>query len=248
MATQLEDPAGRLAAVLRAARAHTPETQAIDGWSKTLGVSQGDAKDLFVKVASLLKLVEDARLAIMSLDEGESRDFYLRAFDALDRLGPAMRAHLTHAHMQSYAEYLTDASVLPLEAASIYLRGIGARTPVPSQAQLDDLLDLVRWMIDEVSSHDSLGRQVKLFIIARLRDVESAILSMHIGGFEDIAAAVGAVTSGLFVVPEGPQRGWFVGLLERLLKKTRDSAPAVKEIAESTAAVLDTFEKAKNLV
>lgn len=76
------------------------------------------------------------------------------------------------------------------------------REPVIDQSQLDELIRQVRDLVESVARSDGLAEDAKVFLIKRLREVETALLGSRVTGFADLEAALDRLTGSLVRRPD----------------------------------------------
>ena len=104
-------------------------------------------------------------------------------------------SHLGDQHAQSILSEVSDAGWAALEYADRFLKRTSTEKRLSPDQRLRYLDDL-RGLIDDVLNEDTLSPQDKQRIVGLLREVEGALLHIHLLGgdrVEDVAAAAAGV-------------------------------------------------------
>lgn len=240
----LDNPAGRLAAILSTAMGTRAEEKAWSAWSSALNADEPGTA--FIRIGQLVRLIQETKDAIQGLPAEEDPAFYLKPFEYLDALATKLRMHIGHGDMKTFHEVIPEHVLVGVGAAARVLRRYG-QTPVIEEADRAELLDQVRTIIDDVSNHPDLPKHAKLFMLKLLRDVEGALIAFRLGGFDDVAATVAALAGGVVYVENVDQRGWWGRHVSRLWEAVLARAKGVQAIAESVTSVSEAVEAVRHV-
>ncbi len=239
----LDNPAGRIAATLRDVQ-KLGDGPAFSIWAQALGAGNGGVA--FRNIGKFMDLVDEAKNAVIKLDEQElSPAFYLSAFAFLDELVSRLTTHLGDGDMAAFKPYLSDERIVLVEMLSQILRR-SYRSAILSEGARNEMLRDVRELIDTVLQNDSFSTYEKSYIVKLLRDIEEALLSYWLGGFDDVASSVTAAAASIAVVSNVAQRGWLTTQLGRLWDFVTSKSEGTKAIAaagKEVVTLIDSVDK-----
>jgi hypothetical protein len=203
-------------------------------------------------------LAAEARAAIEKLGPDEDPDFLLRHFDEIDRFAAQL---MEDAASPSAVRLVPSSSAsrllimrLPgkealygLEACSRTLHRL-APEPTISAGELADLVSQVRDLIDSVLNNTSLTEEAKFFLLGRLRDVESALISSRVTGLADLEAALDRLTGSLIRRADIREEGLLAKLTKffRSLVGTAQGGAAIAGATTSTIEAINAISGALN--
>jgi len=226
---QLDNPVGRVVAVLeRGKTLDFANTPVVSGFTTILQAPE--AGNLMARLGDFIRLIEESKAAVRALPEDAEPDYYFQPLKEVDEIVPLILSHLGSGGMSDFARFFRDDLIFMLGAASRIVRKHSHSPVLDDQAQAD-LLATVRGLIDEVSRSSELSPEAKLYLLKLLRDVEGALISFHVVGFESVAASVAAIAAGAIVLDDVKQRGWLKAQVEKLWGQMISIAHGVSQIS-----------------
>jgi hypothetical protein len=188
----LDNPAGRLVAVLRALAKQPGGRPAREAWRDVLGSPSDDA-GLVSRIAEIMALAKRAEAAVQGLPGVERPAHLLLHFDRVHKaLG--LLLSISSATVQNFLQYLTPEVIYSLEMCSYALQRNRQGEPTIDVDKVSDLVEHVRSLIDKIADDQDLENDVCMLLVARLRDVESALLNIRITGYARVEKAMDALT------------------------------------------------------
>ncbi|MFJ8833820.1 hypothetical protein [Micromonospora aurantiaca] len=235
----LDNPIGRIIAVLDHC-SMVPAGRSAEGtWATVLGARS--SRELFMRVGAFLDLIQESKAAIRRLPDGEDAEYYLRPLEQLDPLSDLFLTHLGQPDMSAFSTFYRKDLLYALGAASRVLRKVERSATLSKEAR-DSLLDDVRKLIDDVAESDDLPHEAKVYLIKLLRDVEGALLSFIVGGFDDVAAAVAALAAGTVRLQTVEQQSWLKSRIGALWTSLTTRAQGVSAISTAVTDVVGAIE------
>jgi hypothetical protein len=247
MPADLDNPAARLAAFLRA----IPERGRDRTVGEVLGVT-ADANEPFdvaLRMIEIRRLAQRTRSAVEGLPSEEDPGLLLRHFDEVESFVLSM------ASMAFSSTRITPADSFN---ARFGLRRVGAEVmfsldicakvlhrccpePFIAPEKLSDLVDRTRALIDDVIGNGNLSSAAKMFLVQRLREIETALLGSQITGYADLEDAVDRLMGGLLRRADAHDEG----MLQRIngfIKKLVQTAQGTSAIAGATSSTVQAIE------
>jgi hypothetical protein len=261
MPKYLDNPAGRLAALIR---------NMLEGGGLSLPVGtvlgipedQGNAPLIVsLRLLDIQRLAVQTRREVEALPPDEDPEFLLSHFDAVDKwvsrlvdtavrdanrlcLSTPVRSLFATGSNKGDADQarfrLPKEALYSLDACSRALHRQGTGSSL-SDAEVPDLVERVRELIDLVVDSEELPGNAKIFLIGRLRDVEAALLASRIYGYEDLEAALDRLVGGLARRDDVRKPSVMTrvrGLLEAFSGATQEAAV----VAEATYKTVEAIE------
>ncbi|GAA3271374.1 hypothetical protein GCM10020218_013740 [Dactylosporangium vinaceum] len=188
-------------------------------------------------------LVDEAKAALVNVagDDQEDRAFYLEAFQSLDAIVARLTTHLQHTDMSPFSGYISNERIYILELLSRELRRSYKRSSFTEESRFE-LLQQVRSLKDAITTSESLSAEEKLYLIQLLDDVERALRSYWLGGFNEVRSTVTAVAAGVAAVSDEPSRGWLMRKFNAMwafLVSHSDEARALTSAGREAVALVD---------
>lgn len=191
-----DNPAGRLHDLLTRLAKQPGNTSLLDAWATVLDVA---AEDIAVHLSEVASLVRGTQEAVNNAGEeallpmvGRFRDSWAQPIFPQD-----------HAFKDRLDRVLPDENSLDtLGVVSAHLHAIAPEGVVPGESELETRKEELRTLIDEVGAAADIPDEVKHLLIARLRDVESAIDHLNVGGPGAIQRAMEAAMGSVFTTPD----------------------------------------------
>jgi len=195
-------------------------------------------------------MMQKARDEIAALPEDEDPEFLLHQVGDVERLingltetALALTARISPSDVFSERftlRRISPESIFGLEAAS---RALHRRRPEPTidPSQLSMLIEQLRKLIDDVSSSNNLTPEAKLFLIRRLREIETALLGSRITGFADLEDAVDRLT-GALVRRDDIRDAGIMKKIGSFFQKLVQAAQGTSAIAGATTATVQAIE------
>jgi hypothetical protein len=236
----LDTSAGRLAEVLEAYRAQSPNNDAYAAWYAVLGAT--DEADLSRRLVGVAELVKETFDEVRSLPEAEDPEFLLSEITAVEKL-PKLLTGVLHQKVSNLRdELLTPLLIQGLKHSARALRRTGVRSPTLSSDAVQAILEDVHKWISDIANDANLSRQSRVFLTRRLLDLERALLAFTINGFEGVEVAFATLTGSVAVRSDMDEtrRG---GFLQRCIGLWRN-VMSVAEGAKTLATATDTAVKA----
>jgi len=182
-----DNPAGRLHRLLIRLAEQNGETSLLAAWAEVLGVP---AEDVILHIGRVSDLLRDLQIAVDRADD-----------EAL--LAPVRRYRAAWSQPIVPTEQLLrrvmpdSAAVEALALLSAQLHVIAPDGVVPTADRRDELRSQVSELIDAVRDAGDLPEELKHAIVARLLDVEQAIVHIDIGGPAAVHRAMEAVVGSV---------------------------------------------------
>jgi hypothetical protein len=234
--TELDNPAARVEAVLR--RAEPFIGQDVNAKTAWLAVFHTESdEDLMSRCTEFVTQIRLAREAIERLPEDEYPEHLLEHFPLLEKLPGLMFAMPTNT-MSSYRTFITPTLIYSLGACARALRRNGWTEPTLDDDGINELLETINDILIEVAQ-SALPKDVKIFVVQRLRDVEAALRSYQISGYAGLEITLDALIGSLWRAPNDtkkPVGNWFMRLLSKVESATKTSA----QIATSTQKAIES--------
>jgi len=243
MADYLDNPAGRIAATLRRVKEHG-DGPPIQIWSSALG--GGSAAQVYKKIARFMMLIDEAKHGFSTLEDIEQRPFYLGMFPFLDTLESRLFTHLNDSDMSAFKDLITDDKLAIVELMSRELHRHYRSRSIDSDIR-EEMLKAVRDLMGKILVEDGLSEQEKAYIVKLLRDVEVALLSYWLGGFDEIASSVAALAAGVANVSSETKKGWLLNSVTRIWNFLSFRSNELKAIASATKEVVAVVDDIQNL-
>ena len=193
---ELNNPAGRLRYWLE--RAHRQSGPALQAWGEVFGLDSESPRgrvEIIGRGAELMELAGQTRDEMDELPKEFHADALMADFDEVeDTLAKFVGLHQMQMH-QFFAP-LNGTGWRSLEHAARYL---GTQRPETwiNDDKRENLLDHVRRVVDVVLGSAELDEKVREFIIARLREVEQAIIDLKLRGTGDVERATDSLFAGI---------------------------------------------------
>lgn len=240
MSVQLDNPAGRLAAVFIDVRNSPPNQPAIDRWMEIFKVS--DRLDVLRRATDLAVLVGQVEVAVRALPDDEDPEHLLRHLGEVRTMIDGL-LYVGNVPMDHFIRQLTGEAIYSLETCSRALRRNGGREPTIDADGVDHLLALIRAVIDEIAASD-LPVTAKVFLVERLRTVETTLLNIHLTGYAPVEAALDALTIGAVrITPEDSEARRHAGnWITRLWMALRDHAQGADAITATAAQTISAIQ------
>jgi hypothetical protein len=188
----LDNPVGRLHAILVKAKAYPGDKAALTVWGEVLGVDPSDHRNFIARYTQLFELVQDSIQAVNKVQNVRNRSIYLRPFEALDKIF----IHTALAgNWVDVSKYLSDAMINGLEMAAD-LVSVQSGETIISDEELKELQLEAETLIDKVLEVN-FPEDVKAILTEMLDSFRSAVIGYQIGGAERLQKAV---ESGVFTL------------------------------------------------
>jgi hypothetical protein len=212
---KLDNPAGRLYAILDEARKHPKNERAFDAWKRVLEVD--DDFDVYRGIFHVRELVQEVKNLVDRLEV--NKPLYLSRFERIERAVPGRNLETS---WQGCADLLDEATMLSLAHLAELLSGHVAEQPIEKEELkgLEQDLDALFDKVDE----GNLSPQLKEIILRQIEALLRSIREYRIRGAEGMKEAL-VHSYGTIIMNLG------------LFKKEKDS-----EEAQRFGKVLGKFE------
>ncbi len=191
---QYESPVKRLYEILENALSNPGPIPIRDVWSKSLGIEKTDILAVYLALADLVKLFDDAKKNILQLDD-VNRDYYLEPFLKIEDV-------IKHSNLDEKWDRISgklDAvTMLSLKLASntdsnaIGMKAISDDKLKKLQSDAEDLLE-------KVVAADFLSEELRRVLLEQLENIRRSILLYRVSGFEGMRRAVESTLGGLIL-------------------------------------------------
>jgi len=200
MATgKIDNPAGRLLAILKRGREHRSTNPAQVVWSQILGIEQADLPLLLHRLGRVYALPQKVQSEIRQIREID-HDVYLKS---VSKVATAFKRLNLAAPWDSFIKHVDDVAIHGLEFCDERLSNIA-----PEQAlredQLTKLHDEVRLLIDEVVKAQ-IDDKLRAYMLKHLEMVELAIGDYDICGSEPLETSFTTVVGSVALDKETAQ-------------------------------------------
>jgi hypothetical protein len=194
----MNNPAGRLRYWLQNANEIPGETVALSGWAEVFDLDEATAQgkvEVIGRGAALMDLASETRQQMARLPGHFHADALLADFGEVEA-ALSQFLDLPRIKMVHFFQPLNGTGWRSLEFADLHLSSqLGERWI--AGAQRDDLLRRVRSLINVVLESDDLGDEARLFVVDRLRQVETTLVQAQLRGVGDIESASDALVAGI---------------------------------------------------
>ncbi len=201
---------------------------------------------MYSNIARFMMLIEEAKSALVNPRDGDDRTFYSTLFGSLDTLQSYLVSHITQSNMEAFKPLITDDKISILELLSRELRQT-YRSNFLSEDTRQQMLQDVRKLKEDVLFNEHLSLHEKNYIVKLLHDVERALQSYWLGGFDDVASTVAALGGGAAVVTDQAQRGWFMSGVLRIWEFLNVSADGVRALSATGSEVVALIDEIEHL-
>lgn len=188
----LTNPAGRLAAILRNVASYHENEFARTAWANALGTGD-DELLLLSRCADVVGLVRATRQAIEKLPDHEDPEFHLEHFDAIEKAASQLTAVGGGMRVLQFKQLLGPEVIRSLDGSARALRRLGLDEPSLDTEKVPGLVEQIRRIIDEVAADEGLPPDVRMLLVKRLREVESALLNIRITGYARVEETLDAL-------------------------------------------------------
>ncbi|WP_214107831.1 hypothetical protein [Acrocarpospora catenulata] len=203
MSRYLDNPAGRLQAMLSDLREIGPNTPVRHAWAKVLGIRADDLPEFVRRFGLLVSLPGQIRAEVDALEDVDP-DMLLRHLPDVEAALEESLASPNAALGNVFAKYDSTA-LFALEACSDYLHRRRAESVI-SDDGLKEIVEKTRELIDYVLQSD-IPDDLKTFLLTRLREIEQAVQDIQIRGTQALVDVLERTAGALAMRP---------GLYERL--------------------------------
>jgi hypothetical protein len=238
----LTNPAGRLAAILRSVASRPASESARTAWALALGTDEGDVLLLLSRCADVVGLVHATREAIERLPAAEEPAFHLKHFDAIEQAVGKLAAVGGGMHVQHFTPLIRPEVIGSLDWTARVLRRLGLDERALDTEKVPELVEQIRRIIDEVAADEGLPSDVRMLLVSRLREVESALLNIRITGYarvEETLDALSFVPVRSDLDQAGKERAWKkIGQVWGLVQSGLTVAAAIAAPAAKILAIL----------
>jgi hypothetical protein len=194
MSDYLDNPAGRLLALLELARKTTQNAVAAQQWSTVFGVDQLSPQ-FFRAIANVVKMAADARVQMKEV-EPELHEIHLEHFGQVDEAISAF-TRCSAITMADFLVPLDERSGLhSLKVCSAILHSKKPEGRL-SDDERDSLLEQVLSLIEEVENSGDLEAEVRGWLLDRLCEIRIVLERPVQFGIKDLAAVNDAIVGGL---------------------------------------------------
>ena len=198
---ETDNPAGRLHALLTAAKKHDTNQNGLFIWGQVFGYRVDFSKEALSaeveievtqKILQTRQLVEEAEAAIRAI-EGPNQEIFLRPFP---RIREAFRINIIgKASYRGLLNHISEGDMTVLEICSGELSRLHAEDVI-EQGQLEQLLEDINALFDQIQQ-SSLPDILRIFLLDLLESMRRAIQEYRIRGArrlkEELEKIVGAL-------------------------------------------------------
>jgi hypothetical protein len=189
----LDNPAGRLHALLERLSERDPNAPLISAWAHTLDVDQAEVPFRLGAVGQLLPAVREAAESTGDRAWITTVQQYHEEWTA--PIFPRRRG-LNTVISESRP---SPSALVALGTLSSHLHAVRPEGMVPTDDELDNLKERLGTLTADVGQATDLPEEIKHLIVARLNDVLRAIQHVDIGGPEAVRMATETLLGAIFV-------------------------------------------------
>ncbi|WP_155848797.1 hypothetical protein [Amycolatopsis vancoresmycina] len=194
MTRYLDNPAGRLLALVEQARGKKQDASASQQWAEIFHVDHLGS-DFFRSVANFSKMVADVRTQMQEVEPDEY-EFYLEYFSQVE----TMTGNFGRCLVVQMSEFLVplepQSGEHSLKLCSAILHRKKSEGEL-SESERDSLLEKVLDLIDEVERVDDLKGEAREWILLRLREIRRVLEARNQFGVADLSAAHDLLVGGV---------------------------------------------------
>lgn len=238
-----DNPAGRLHRIMAgmlAADGSTPIMQVVQ--------QQCDAEAqpynvVLRELAKFIDLAPQIYRAVKEL-EGENHELLLRWQGHFNDILPWMLGPMQAVN--NIQSIFNDADLLALEYCADLLH---RRSPEVTllEDKLPDLVNLVREAIDAISSDEGLPASIRMDLISRLRDVETALLFFRTAGYGGVEEAMDKLAGTIFRSGEAGKPSETMTWWQKLWANIGLAATGTKAVGTGIESTVKAIEAVQNL-
>jgi hypothetical protein len=246
----LNNPAARLRYWLTTADKAAKDKSSVAGWSEVFGLDQSlmvHRLEVAKRGALLMELAQQVRDNMATLPESLHPDLLLADFEEVERtlenftVAPSL-------NMQQFLDPLKPTGQRSLQLASTFL---GSHQP---EAWIDDttqesLLTQIRGVIDYVLDTSELDSDTRAFVIARLRNVEQAVVEFRLRGPASLEESADSLLGGMirksdlgpkfFTSPTGRRVGGVIAAIAMALGMAADYKTSIAPSHDAPIIILE---------
>lgn len=193
--TYIDNPAGRLLAVLQAARTQPVNTPAIHGWASVFDIDRNDSARVLTYGARLIESATAIREAVEKFDEDDP-GLRLTYFPEVE----TTVAKFVSVGSLSMQHFLADLHPKTGEHSLEWCSALLHRKAGESMIESDTVRDLraqLEELVQAVLDAEDLNSAIKSWILRCLADILIAIDGSNIFGFADVRDATDRLIGGL---------------------------------------------------
>lgn len=236
---QLDNPAGRIEAVLERAKKYTSERgSARDGWRQAFDV--GDASQLPARIAHFIMQVQLTKELVAALPDYEDPEHLSTYFGNLDQIIDALLS-VGALNMSQFAPWITPELLFSLGACSRALRRHDGQEPTLDVGEVENILDTIRQVQEELTQ-SALPQHVKLLLIRRVREVEEAVLAIKIAGYPVVESTLDALLGSVAWRTDPAEQNKVATWVKRIWSAIFTASHDTAQIAGYTQKVVESYK------
>jgi hypothetical protein len=253
MTEYLDNPAGRIVAILQAARVVVGNSpNAFEGWARTFSIDINSKKgeaEVFHRMLEVDRLIDDLEKEVQSIEDEEEREDFLRPIPRLRAITPISQAR--SLPFPDLINPISEGDMTVLGFCSRHLHRLRAEARA-DEAELETLGKEVDDLFNEVSSSTTLDPELRTFLLTQIESIRRGIQDYRIGGLARLRETLGDVLGATLVnrdmVDQHKQNDEikkFIQVTDKLISIIEFSSKSIKLIGTVSAILPHLLAAAK---
>ncbi|MET7820048.1 hypothetical protein [Micromonospora zamorensis] len=194
------------------------------------------------RVGELAALVEQVEREVRALPEEEEPDHLLEHLPQIRTFTESLLL-AGSVPMENIQRQASREAIYSLRSCAAALRRNGKAEPRIPEEAAQVLIGDVRRIMEDVIAGD-FERGLKVFLLDRLRAVETALLNIRVTGYPGVEIALDALTSGALRQTEGgtKERSRVGEMLSRLWSSVTGAAEGTQALSATAAQTIQTIQ------
>jgi hypothetical protein len=238
MAEYLDNPAGRLLALIREAKQRPDPGNALVGWTGVFGLPATTNNDVQVEVVMRLlavhHLINDLEKAINAIENEDDRKPFLGPLPRLRNAVPV--ANALNASFHGLLGNVSDSDLVILDFCSRHLHKSVAEPEVDSTS-LSELANDVEELFNSVESSESMDPELRTFLLKQIETVRRGVQEYRIGGIDRLRETLGEILGTAIINQEILERNRESQELQRFINAASKLMSLITFASKATKAI-----------
>jgi len=234
------NPAERLYIILEKASRKESNITIKQVWTEVFAVDPTDSKGLFLCIADLIELVNEAKEQLKKFEDTNNR-LYLESFTNIDKV---LSITNLNSDWGAPKNILNDTTMLGLQHCSLALSRKQSEIRV-EETKLKDLRDHVESLINKILDGD-ISKDLKEILLENLENIRRAIFSYEINGADGlkraIESSVGSIIVNKVIIERDEHKEVKSGFFD-LLSKVNSLVTFAQNVKELLLPLFDVYLK-----
>jgi hypothetical protein len=236
---ELDNPAARILAVLERLQPLLSEQgPARDAWQRAFDI--GDPFDLPNRIAHFIQQVQLTKELVAALPDDEDPEHLSTYFNRLDQICNNLLGVGT-VNQSEFVGLVKPELLFSLGSCSRAIRRNGGREPTIDIDGIESILNTISEVRNEIVA-SNMPRDVNIFILRRLREVEDAVFTFKIAGYSGVEDTLDALLGGAAWRTPATQQQPVENWVKRIFLAIQTAARGTAAIAGSTQTVVESYK------